>query len=285
MNSTLDAWRLWQQAQSLSERTMTDREAVIIHLLNRSGCGPLSLTPAAIIAYCARPGLSANSKGTYHATIRAYSAWLVKTGQRADDPTTLTPRPKRQKSSPRGVTTPELEVMLTTVNRRRTRTMILLAAYAGLRIHEVAKIRGQDLNLIAGTLTVLGKGNKLAHIALHPIIAAEAITYPGRGFWFPAYAAQGSPFEHVEAAAVYQAIKGVMQRAGIPDRTPHELRHWYATTLLEMGVDLRVVKDMMRHESVATTQIYTRTNMGQQQAGVVVLPFPRAPEPELPLAA
>lgn len=281
-DAVLAAWRLWQQAQSLSKRTIDEREIVMRSLLAASGAKPLKVRPGDIISFCSRETLSESTRSTYHASIRAFSEWLVKSGQRKDDPTALTPTPRRPKSVPRPITTEQFIRILEKANRRRTRTMILLAAYAGLRVHEIAKIRGEDIDLYSMTLTVVGKGNKLAVTALHPVLAAAAETFPRRGYLFPSYARTGAKTPHVAADAVHRAIKGAMVRAEV-DATPHQIRHWYGTELLAGGVDIRIVKDLMRHESVATTQIYTKVDMPQLHAGIVALPVPEQLAPVIPL--
>lgn len=275
MNITQDplsSWRLWQEAQSLSERTICERANVIRHLLSSTGAGALAITPDDIIAFTAQAHLTSSSKATYHATIRAYCLWLVKTGRRADNPALMTPTPKRVRGAARPISTNQLSVMLEVANRRRTRMMILLAAGAGLRVHEVAKFHGGDLDRGSGILTVTGKGGSTQMIPADESIMAEQHLFPVDGYWFPSYT---GPIQHVSRSAVYQAIAGTMKRAGIV-ATPHQIRHWYGTTLLDEGVDVRIVQEMMRHKTLATTQLYTRVHMRQMMAGSRRLRVPAA---------
>lgn len=273
LETVLVSWRLWQESQTLSERTITERAGVITHLLAYTGADPLTITPDNIIRFGARPGLSATTRGTYHASIRAYCTWLIRTDQRDDDPSMKTPRPRRPKGLPRPVPDSSLSALLDKVSRRRTRMMILLAALAGLRVHEIAKIRGEDVDIFNGLLHVTGKGNKTATIPLHPSIAEEAATFPAVGFWFPSYSKQPGLSPHIRPPAVSSAIMSTMKRAGVPGQA-HQLRHWYATSLLKAGVDLRIVQELMRHASPATTAIYTRVDISQQVAGLARLHLP-----------
>lgn len=262
-------WRLWQESQHLSERTIAERAAVIRHLVEFTGENPLKLSADGIVEYLARPKLSSTTKSTYHATIRAWSRWLVLSGRRKDDPTTGTPRPKRPRSMPRPVLDEQLIAILAVVNRRRTRMMVMLAAMAGLRVHEIAKIRGEDFDLARGTLVVTGKGAKTAIIALQGDLWEIAHEWPRYGYWFPGYG--GDP--HITGKAVSSAIGNAMRRAGI-DGTPHQLRHWYGTSLLKAGVDLRKVQELMRHESPATTAIYTKVDIDAQIEAIKLLQLP-----------
>lgn len=268
---TLEDWALWQRAQRLSERTISERAGVVTKLSEHADAGALDLRPIDIIRYVGRAGLAASSAATYHASIRAYCAWLVRTGQRDDDPTKQTPTPKRPKARPRPVSSPQLGALLAVCNRRRTRAYVLLAALAGLRVHEVAKVHGRDVDLLGGVLTVTGKGGVTAMIPMHDDLWAEARSWPRDGYWFPAYAGDGPVTEY----AVEGAIGGAMARAGIA-ATPHQLRHWYGTELVEQGVNLRIVQELMRHGSISSTQIYTNVTPMQMREGINTLRLPAA---------
>lgn len=264
--SILASWGAWQRSANLSPRTIEERQSVIRHLIRHAQCGPLDITPDAIMAFTTREGVGRSSRATYHASIRAYHTWLMRAGHRQDDPTVQTPVPKRPKGTPHPVSDANLTKLLATVNRRRTRMMILLAALGGLRVHEIAKIRGEDVDLDAGSLRVQGKGDKTAVLPLHETLAAEALTFPREGYWFPAYARPGP----ITSRAVSKAIHGTMARAGVKGK-PHHLRHWYGTSLVRNGADLRTVQELMRHESLATTQIYTEVSNHQRRTAIDTL--------------
>ena len=264
----LENWRSWQEAQGLSDRTITERAATMRHLAHRAGVGLLEIEPEHIIDYCSRPRLAAASRASYHASIRAFFAWATRTGRLATDPSHETPRPKRPRTQPRPVQTEHISALLRTVNRRRTRMMILLATYAGLRVHEIAKFHGEDLDRVGRVITVTGKGGKTALIPAHDVIVNAAVDFPLWEHWFPAY----NGAEHIGAHAVSDAIRRAMRRAGFSGK-PHQLRHYYATELLDQGVDVRVVRDLLRHESIATTESYTRVSLKQMIAGIEALPL------------
>lgn len=278
----LKEWGRWQRAQSLSARTIKDRGDVITHLVKFSGTPPLQVTPDHIIGYLERPNLSASSRASYHASIRAFYKWAVRVGKLDTDPTDATPRPRRPKGTPRPVQTAHVAAILKVVNRKRTRAMVILAAYAGMRVHEIAKIRGEDIDRIGSTVTITGKGGKTATVPAHPAIMEVAEQFPTRGYWFPAYGAQTGA-EHIHSTQVSRAIAHAMRRAGF-DGKAHQLRHWHASTLLDEGVDIRVVKDLMRHESIATTEIYTRVSLKRMIEGIDRLPT-LAPGADLRLVA
>ncbi|MCD7101737.1 tyrosine-type recombinase/integrase [Pseudoclavibacter sp. 13-3] len=265
-DEVLEAWAQWQTAQALSTRTIRERAITIRALVDHAGCGPLDITPAHIISWLARD-ITPITKASYHASIRAYCAWAQRTRRRPDDPSLDTPTPKRPKCLPRPISQAQLNDMLTTCTRSRTRCMILFAALAGLRVHEIAKLHGHDIDTCTGVLTVTGKGGKTAMIPMHPLLVAEARLWPADGYWFPSYTRQGP----ITAQSVSQAISRVMHKAGIVGGKPHQLRHFYGTELVRAGVHLRIVQSLMRHESPATTAIYTQITLTEQRAGIRLL--------------
>lgn len=149
--------------------------------------------------------------------------------------------------------------------------MILLGRYQGFRASEIAAVHGHDLDLDAHTIEVLGKGGKLSVLPLHPVIERIAASMPCDGYWFPARKTQVG---HIHSRSVSDLMTRAKKRAGItnPKLTGHSLRHAYGTDLVRAGVDLRTVQELMRHESLATTQIYTAIDDAQLRAGIDRLP-------------
>jgi integrase/recombinase XerD len=130
--------------------------------------------------------------------------------------------------------------------------MVTLAAYEGLRVHEIAQVRAEDF--AGGELQVRGKGGVASSVPLHPSVVSVAIHMPQSGYWFPSDAPAG----HVSRVSVSLAIGRAMKRAGVKG-TPHALRHHFGTQVLRAsGGDLRTAQRALRHASPATTAIYTQ---------------------------
>ena len=267
-------WQAWQRAGGLSERTITERSGTLNHLAESIGVDLAALQPGHIIAFLGRKGIGPSSRATYHASIRAFCKWAMDAGHFTVNPTDKTPSPKRPRNLPRPVAAAQLGAILKAAHRTKAHMMVLLAALAGLRVHEIAKIQGQDIDLDAGTLMVTGKGGSTQVLPLHPLLLDMAQKFPRQGYWFPTYkgnvTGQKGP---ILPAAVSITISRAMERAGVTG-TPHQLRHWYGTALLEAGVDLRTVQELMRHLSIASTQIYTKVSDVRRREGVNRLELP-----------
>jgi integrase/recombinase XerD len=140
------------------------------------------------------------------------------------------------------------------------RAWLLLASKAGLRAHEVAKVRGEDVDAFG--LTVRGKGGKVARLPVHPLLRELAEEYPAGGYWFPANGG------HVTAHAVTTRVGKHFRAHGIEDGGIHRCRHTYGTHLVRAGTPIHVVRDLMRHSSLATTQAYLGVNEDERLAAI-----------------
>jgi len=252
----LTEWETWQYARSLSPRTVTERLALLDRFARETGRDPTSVSSAVIVRWLAshedwRPG----TRATYHAYLCSWFGWLQVQEHRGDNPMLKVGAPRVARRSPRPVPDAHLINLLRTRMHHRTRVMILLAALAGLRVHEIAKLRGEDVDVIGGLLRVDGKGGVSSILPLHPLLMEAAVTMPRKGWWFPANSIR--PGKHAHSRSVSQIVGRTMQRADVPG-TPHALRHWFGTTLVDDGANLETVRELLRHASLEYTQIYVR---------------------------
>jgi site-specific recombinase XerD len=268
LDELLARWRTWQQAQSLSDRTITERAAVVTRYASASGEDPLAFTAAGIREWLARDGLKPGTRATYARSLHDYSVWLQREHLRADDPMVDVPKMRKPVAVPRPVTEAQLHRIVASARGRHV-LMVFLAAYGGLRVHEVAKVHGRDIDWDAWTLEVEGKGGKRARLPLHRYIVDELVQMPAfyyRDDWlFP-----GEDHGHISRQGAAKAIKDAMTRAGV-NASPHQLRHYFGSTLLAKGADLREVQELMRHSSIASTQIYTEVPDARRAAAIARL--------------
>ena len=209
---------------------------------------------------------------TYTGCLNAWYRWLTIVDRRVDNPMIKVGSAKTPDREPRPINDADVPKLLAARMWSSTRVMILLALLAGLRVHEIAKVRGEDIDMVAGLLWVKGKGRKVRSIPLHPILRETAGTMPAAGWWFPMRGHEGVP---MHSKSVSDVVGRAMRRAGVRG-TPHSLRHWYATSLLDDGNDLRTVQELMRHKSIASTQLYTKVSDDRQRSAIAGLSLVRS---------
>jgi integrase/recombinase XerD len=262
----LAVWRRDMTMQGLSDRTINSRLALVTHAAG--GQDPVFLDSEHVAEYLARPGLSVGSRGTYAAALRAWFAWLQRTGQRADNPMDALSRPKVPAGEPRPAETAAIRAVLASDLWPSTRAMILLGAYQGLRVSEIAAVRAEDVDVEAGKLWVVGKGGRRASVLLHPAVAEIAGRMPESGLWFPSPA---DASRHVDRSSVSAVISRAFQRAGYRF-TAHQLRHWFASQLLRSGATVREVQVQMRHTSLQHTARYMAVDEDHARQALAGLP-------------
>ena len=250
---TLDAWRLRGVAAGHSDRTITARLGTIRRLA--AAVDPLAASEDDLIEWLASLPLARSSKATYRSHLAAFYGFLVESGQRSDNPATRLPSAKAPRGVPHPLTPAEVERVLAACadpRAKRTRAYVILAAYAGLRAHEIAKVRGEDFR--GDEIAVTGKGGVSSTVPMPPIIRRLADEYPASGYWFPAETEAG----HMHRVSVSIAVQRAFRRAGVV-AVPHALRHHFCTQVLRAsGGDLRTTQRLARHASPATTAIYTQ---------------------------
>lgn len=273
-NATIDQWEIFQHGQRRSDLTMYERIRVLRRFEREAELDPTYAQPLDIVRwYSSHPEWSRSTHYTYHSYLSTWFKWLQVQDIRADNPMLKVGTVRQPKRKPRPVADAHLVKLLKTNMHHRTRVMILLATLAGLRCIEIAAFRGEHVDLARGRMLVLGKGGDEEWIPLHPVLAATAETMPQRGWWFPSNKTR--PGQHVNRKSVSQIVGDAFRRANIPG-SAHPLRHWYATTLLEDGADVRVVQELMRHGSITSTQGYTGVSDIRMRAAIDKLDLFRA---------
>ncbi|GAA3947736.1 tyrosine-type recombinase/integrase [Microbacterium soli] len=267
----------YQRSQDLSENTIRNRRSVLTSLAKTL---PSTLHEADVFSlrrFMGQEGISKATKRTYRVAIRAFYRFLQEEGLRDDDPSTRLPMIQVPRGEARPFTPDQVDAMLTSGAYKRTRAMILLGYRQGFRVSQIARVHGDDLDLLSMTIVTIGKGRKERRLPLHPVIAELSASMPPHSWWFPA---RKDPTRHMQPSSVTGLITKAKLRAGItdPHLTPHSLRHSFGTELVEHGVDIRVVQELMTHEDLSTTQIYTRVSDRMKTAGIIALPSRPIPQ-------
>jgi integrase/recombinase XerD len=245
----------------------TIRARVVVASARLAAWGVEGMTAERIFEWLGTPGWSKWTRATYYAHLKDLCEFLVVSGYLEESPMEddLIHKPKRPRSLPRPLTEEEVgRLMSSAVGRERD--WCLLAVLAGLRVHEIAKLRGEDVS--AQGIYVLGKGGVEAMLPIHPDLWTMAQRYPRHGYWFPATRGERG---HLKADTITAAITALFGSLGITGSI-HRLRHTYCTGLLRKGVHVRQVQRLMRHGSLETTAMYAAVDEDALQAAINLLP-------------
>lgn len=215
-------------------------------------------------------GMTASSQARIISGIRAFYKYCLLENISKKDPTTLLEAPKLKRSLPDTLSFEEIENIITQIDLSkpeggRNKAMLETMYSCGLRVSEVVNLKISQLYLDVGFIRVLGKGDKerlvpigrsaikyikvykkdiRVHIAVKK--GNEDILFLNR---------RGTKLSRV---MIFYIIKDLVLKAGIKKTvSPHTFRHSFATHLVEGGADLRAVQEMLGHESITTTEIYT----------------------------
>ncbi len=215
-------------------------------------------------------GMSATSQARIISGIKSFYRYCLIEHISKHDPTTLLEAPKLKKALPDTLSFEEIENIIAQIDLSkpeggRNKALLELLYSCGLRVSELVNLRISQLYFDVGFIRALGKGDKerlipvgrsavkyvniyLKNIRVHAPVKPgnEDIVFLNR---------RGSKLSRV---MVFLIIKELAKKAGIRKTiSPHTFRHSFATHLVEGGADLRAVQEMLGHESITTTQIYT----------------------------
>lgn len=189
------------------------------------------------------------------------------------NPTTLLPTPKIQRKLPDVLSFEEIEQLIDAIDLSkpeggRNKAILEVMYSSGLRVTEAINLKISSLYLDVGFIRVIGKGDKERLVP----IGSDAIKYiklykeTMRVHQTPAKGCDDILFLNNRGKAlsrvmIFYIIKDLIQKTGIQKTiSPHSFRHSFATHLVEGGADLRAVQEMLGHESITTTEIYTHIN-------------------------
>jgi integrase/recombinase XerC len=231
--------------------------------------GASDLSTGTLRQYLRRYGTSPVTRARKLSTLRSFCRFLKSAGHLDRDPTEPLEAPIKRKRLPKALSRSQTEEMLDHEAEGRTplrdRALLELMYAAGLRVSEVVSLDLQQIDFEGRSLSVIGKGNKervavfgrTCLAALKDYLSAERV--PPR---------QGQPLftnpkgGRLTSRSVHTVVKKWARLAGLPPETsPHTLRHSFATHLLDGGADLKSVQQLLGHESLATTQIYTHISI------------------------
>ena len=208
--------------------------------------------------------------------IRTFFSWLVETEKLRSNPLNAVSGPKKPRHLPATIVEEDIERLLkvsdlSTPVGLRDQAIIEFLYASGARISEVAGLTISSVDFSQMLVRVFGKGSKQRLIPLHRLALRRLHEYLSLAR--PELAKNS---EHptdslflstrgqaMSADSIRKMFKATLRQAGLdPSFSPHDLRHSFATDLLENGADLRSVQELLGHENLSTTQIYTHLSIG-----------------------
>jgi integrase/recombinase XerD len=215
-------------------------------------------------------GLAPRSVARAVAAVRGFYRFSVLAQRIGTSPADDLQGPRAWPALPKSLSVEDVERLIeqpdpTSPRGLRDRALIEVLYATGMRVSELIRVRPGDLNLEAGYLTCVGKGNKQRLVPIGDEAARWVTRYLREGRaallgrrsspWLFVNARRGGGLSRV---GFWKILKGYGRRAGLKGPlSPHVLRHSFATHLLEHGADLRAIQMMLGHADLSTTQIYT----------------------------
>ena len=254
---------------AMSPNTVASYISDLTAFFSAVGKEPKDVVPEDIISYFAETtALSKRSQARVLSSLHSFYKWMLMEGEMTDNPSDAIEAPKLGKYLPAVLSVEEVERLIAAVDLdsafgKRDRAMLETLYGLGLRVSELISLRISSIWTEQGFVSVIGKGDKQRLVPLGGM-ARDAIRdyLEVRG---PAADRESSDIlflnrfgRALTRIAVFKMIKAYAVKAGISKEiSPHTLRHSFATHLIENGADLRAVQEMLGHESILTTEIYT----------------------------
>ena len=222
------------------------------------------------IKWLAQLGMNAASQARMISGIRAFYKYCLLEDIAAKDPSTLLESPKLQRKLPDVLSFDEIENIIAQVDLSkpeggRNKAILETMYSSGLRVSELVNLKISQLYLDVGFIRVLGKGDKERLVPIGSI-AIKYINIYKNEIRVHTTTKQGhedvlflnNRGSKISRVMIFMIIKDLVKKAGIKKIvSPHTFRHSFATHLIEGGADLRAVQEMLGHESITTTEIYT----------------------------
>jgi len=252
-------YRNWLVSQGMSRNTIEQRVKFAEHFERR--WGTFDVPSHEVVEWLM--GYTGWTRRTYLSHVKSLYAFLIETGVVTESPVAKMRTPPPPPPRPKPLNAEELRTVLESADDRM-RAWLLLGYLAGLRCHEIAKVRGEDID--ERSFYVLGKGGREAVLPTHGALWTLAQSYPRKGWWFPSPQAK---HDHVSPSLVGQCIRHHFRACGIEGTgSVHRLRYSFGTELSRSGAQIRVVQTLLRHSSLETTQRYIAVDEAERRAAI-----------------
>ena len=240
------------------------------------------------MGYLSEKGISKTSIIRKSAAIRSFFKFAVKRGFIRENPARQLITPKKEKVLPKSVGRFEIESVLETAASHKQHELavavIELFYSSGIRLSELIQINLDDIDFGHKQVKVMGKGakqrivpfGKPAHDAINRWLAIRETYITGNTAADDARALFLTPKgKRLYPRFVQKLVEKSLMGSEVTQKSPHVLRHSFATHLLDGGADIRIIKELLGHSSLAATQVYTHTSV-EHLKGIYKKAHPRA---------
>lgn len=249
--------------RGLSPATVDMREKVARYLVNSTGRDLLDIDGPALDRWqrgMAADGLAASTRLTYLGNARVLFKWLLAEEFIEKDPTRVLLSPKLPQRRPKPISEADLELAIAAAGEP-IRTWLILASYAGLRRAEIAGLRREDVDVRAATITVVGKGDKERTVPAADVLLEALQPYLG---------GSGPLWPGTSPDVVGRHVGNHLHDLGIP-ASIHCGRHRFASQVYQQTRDIRLVQDLLGHNSPVTTAAYAAPDSSTAAAAINAL--------------
>ena len=214
--------------------------------------------------------INARSQSRVISSMRSFFKFLILEKIIKENPTELLENPKTGKKLPEFLTIEEIELLVNQIDRskkegERNLAIIEVLYGCGLRVTELIELKISEIYWKEGFIRIIGKGNKERLVPLGKIASKHLKIYLNEirvhqkvKDLFVDHVFINKNGSKISRVMIFKIIKKLTEKAGIQKNiSPHSLRHSFATHLVEGGADLRSVQEMLGHQSITTTEVYT----------------------------
>ena len=224
---------------------------------------------------------SAKTQARLLSSIHSFYRFLLYHRYIEQDPSELLEMPRVEKHLPEVLSLEEIDAMIAQIDMskpegHRNRAIIEMLYGSGLRVSELTELRLSHIYRQEGYMRILGKGSKQRLVPISPVADEQF------GYWLQDRSQLNIKPEYADIAflnhygrqltraMIFTIVKRLAEAAGIRKTiSPHTLRHSFATHLLQNGADLRIIQQLLGHESIVTTEIYTHVNIQDLREAVL----------------
>lgn len=273
MKDIISEYRIYLKIErAMSPNTVASYCSDVEKFFEGTELRPEDVTPEAIMDYLSvRKGLSKRSQARTLSSLRSFFGWMVLEGDMKDNPCDLVDAPKLGRYLPDVLSEDEVAAVIDSVDTTswqglRDKAILEVLYGCGLRVSEAAQLKISCLYLNDGFVRVVGKGDKervvpMGDMAVDAVNAYMATRPDGADSASDEFLFLSRFGRPLSRQSVFKMIKRQALIAGLrKEISPHTFRHSFATHLIENGADLIVVQEMLGHESVTTTEIYTHVD-------------------------